>query len=172
LNMFNYLGSRTVQRAVLFALLAVWMVSFFLPALDNPPMVGWKAARASMAILFVTAFARTKGWFADPGAIVVVLHGLLWIANALMLASPWMLARGRRRQGQVGIALLAVWDAMIFAAPWVTSATGEPAPERFGYFVWQASILGMTAFLWLVRQQAKKPAAEPLQDGDVSRVTI
>ncbi|HWF06776.1 MAG TPA: hypothetical protein VHA06_24010 [Candidatus Angelobacter sp.] len=101
--------------------------------------------------------ALPHGGWQDPGAAVILLYGLLWIANVFMLASPWMLLRTRRGHGQICIAFLAVWDVLILVAIWVATPEGYPlaAAARVGYFLWQASVLGMTIFLWLVRNEAK-----------------
>jgi hypothetical protein len=46
---------------------------------------------------------------------------------------------------------------LILVALWVATPEGYPlaAAARVGYFLWQASVLGMTIFLWLVRNEAK-----------------
>ena len=90
-----------------------------------------------------------------------MVYGLLWIANILMVASPLMLLRTRRGKGQVCIALLAVWDVLILVALWVGAPKGSPlTPDvKVGYFLWQASVLGMTIFLWLVREATKSLSA-------------
>ncbi|MBZ5533720.1 MAG: hypothetical protein LAO20_20005 [Acidobacteriia bacterium] len=173
--MFKYLNSKFTQNATLFALLLVWIVSFFLPALeDNGPWFGYRAAYGSMVLFVGMVLALFRGAFGDVEA-VPLFYGLLWIANVFMLASPWMLRRSRRGQGQVCIALLTVWDVLILATLWVLPAKAakplERSPFLVGYFVWQTSVLGMTAYLWLVRQQAKRLAMAPLQDGSVSRET-
>lgn len=174
MNVFNLLSSRRAQKAILFALLIVWIVSFFLPALeDYPPWLGYRAAAGSMILFVGMVLALFRGDFGDVAQAVALFYALLWIANVFMLASPWMLRRTRRGQGQICIALLSVWDVLILVGLWVRVPKGGSlvVGAKFGYFVWQASVLGMTVYLWLVRQQGKRLAVAPLQDGTVSHVT-
>src|SRR4051794_7365274 len=97
--------SRGVQLVLLFAILLVWIASFFLTALhlSDKGTVGYIACFLSANVGYT--FLRSH-------EVRDLYLGSFWLANVFMLASPFGLWRARISKAGVFLALFAVWDLL------------------------------------------------------------
>ena len=137
--------ARVVLPVLYLLMLALWVVSFFLPALylSGPVNPGWKAAAIS-AVLLGTLARNELG--------IHLYYGSFFLANLLVLASPWAYGRARRGRGGVFLGLMVFWDLLTFSYAvydrWKNTAFTS---VRLGYWMWEASLVGVTVVLLAAR---------------------
>lgn len=133
-----------IQVALLVLLIAICAGSFFLPAINMDAIrPGYIAATMSFTVL--TSI--------EPSAFFTHLYlGSFWIANLLMLASPIALWRARRGKAGVFLALFVLWDVLTLSYYFYHRLTGNFASVLIGWYVWEASVVGMTVLLFAIRR--------------------
>jgi hypothetical protein len=123
--------------------LGVWVISFFLPAVNlavdmgRRPARGWEIAWVALVLSFVPV----KGmWLiAIPGV------WLVWM-NLFMLIAPFEIRRIKRGQGRVFAVLFSlgtVLTMVIVYVPDLSSATGL----RVGFYLWAFSLIATAGML-------------------------
>src|SRR4051794_24287591 len=136
--------SLSVQIALLLLLIASCAGSFFLPAINMDAIrPGYIAATMSFTVL--TSI--------EPSAFFTHVYlGSFWIANLLMLASPVGLWRARRGKGGVFLGFFVYWDVLTLSYYPYHRVTGNFASVLIGWYVWEASLVGMTLLLFAIRR--------------------
>jgi len=148
--------SRRRQNNTCAALLVVWGISFFLPAMQvdtfgNGRLTqrGWELALSSMVFF----------WFP--------YYGQLWLVNPLMATAPYFLKRIRNGKGRVYVIFLAIFAILPLGFPFFPNA-GFMETFRglaFGFYVWTASLLGMAILcIGMISDRAKALAPHTLAD--------
>ncbi len=138
------MSNRGLQIVSFLVLLATWIASFFLPAVNMGAIrPGYIAALMSASVL--TSI--------EPSAWLMHLYlGSFWLANLFWLASPFGLWRARLGKGGVFIGLLAFWDLLTLSYYLYHQMTGNYASVLVGWWVWEASLAGLTVLLLAIRQ--------------------
>ena len=137
------------------AILAVWIVSFFAPALADGSyaLPGYRAALFSGLGLFLAARNLISG---DHSDILYLLYvGSFCFANVFMILAPIALRDLRRGRGKAFLVLMTFWDLLTFSWFYFVHFRGDVGPIHFGWWMWEASLFAMTAFLSIVWFQAQ-----------------
>jgi hypothetical protein len=135
--------SRGTQIAIFLVFLAVWVASFFLPAINmGNPSRGYIAAAMSASVLFSM---ERSAWLSH------FYFGSFWLANLFMLASPFGLWRVRLGKGGVFLGLMTLWDVLTLSYFVYHRVSGNFASVLIGWWLWEVSLVGMTALLFAVR---------------------
>jgi hypothetical protein len=137
--------TRVVLTLAYLLMLGVWILSFFVTALDLQGVIpGWRAAAISAVLL--GTMERTQVLFH-------LYFGSFWLANLFVLASPWGLWRARRGRGGVYLGLFIIWDLLTLSyVIYDRVTTPQASTLRAGYWAWEASLVGMTIVLLLARR--------------------
>ena len=138
--------NKTLHSSVqtwLWIFLGVWVISFFLPAVDlavdmgRRPVRGWEIAWTALVLSFVPI----------KGMWLIAIPGiwLVWM-NLFMLIAPFEIQRIKRGQGRVFAVLFSVGTALtmvIAYVPVLSSATGF----RVGFYLWAFSLIATAGLL-------------------------
>ncbi len=139
-----------VQFALLFLILAICAGAFFLPSLSlDKPVIGYLTALLSANVGYT--FVRSH-------QLRDLYLGAFWIANLLMLASPFGLWRARLGKGGVFLTLLVVWDVLTLSFGLYSRVHHDVGTVLIGWWVWEASLVAMTLLLIVVRSQSRRRA--------------
>ena len=148
--------------------LMLWAISFFLPAFDTYywseyhhvsgiGALGYSILMGIWGIAILGVGDRNMRTLADASS--TLLTGTLWLANILMLASPFMLRRIERRTAKGGVfASLLLLFSLEALAIFVLARHGTNPKFYFGCYVWAAS-LWATGVLFLVLRLSDKTQA-------------
>lgn len=166
---------------VLLLALALWGVSFAVPAITFPPPLtpgpvlgthnGLQAASDSL-LIFALVSSEILG--RHPIHMLAWLAffsrgGALWFANILMLLAPlvYLIVR-QRRYATPFLVLLWLWTLLPLAFPvhLLLSHNPNDVKLRYGFYLWWSSLLLMAIFLTAVygernRASQAKPATLP-----------
>jgi len=137
--------SRVLQVALLLLILAGWVLSYFLPALDlGKSTLGYMAAFLSANVCYT--FFRSH-------QLRDLYFGSFWIANIFMLASPFGLWRARLGKGGIFLVLMTLWDLLTlsFAAYIRTQHDLGTVKLLVGWYTWEATLVAMTVLLFATR---------------------
>ena len=151
--------TRKVQTTALILILAVWIASFFVPAIriDKPPIAGYIAAFLSSFMLFAAGRDLISGDFHDFPYVLYI--GSFFLANGFMIAAPFALRILRRgNRGTTFLVLMAIWDALTFSWLGFIKIKTDMGSVLLGWWMWEGSLIAMTVLLALVR---KSPMTEP-----------
>jgi hypothetical protein len=146
-------GEKCSVSRVLLASLALYAVSFFLPALDDPQGGMARGYAAFLSALIGPAIYSIGGGVAlvresDPRWLLFLLVFLPWSANPAYWLAAYRLHIGRRR-GVVTLSVLAVLLGLspwaMLTACWLSSPAGRRGPPpyfayREGYWLWLGSM--------------------------------
>lgn len=143
---------KTTIHHWVFAIVAwtIFVVSFFLPALDEMP--GWKAA-----ILSATSWQQ-----AMQGNLFAVHFMLLAVANLLMVVSPffvfWGAQDGRFVKWFRGLSIAAA--VLVWSFPGWLLFGHHMADLKIGYYLWAASFVVLCVASLMQPATVKGKAAE------------
>ena len=173
-------GHQNLNRAF-WLLFFMWAVSLILPAYtyengwETPPrrvVYGWGAVEQSFVLcLFNFSIVSVH----DPGSFWQFMEGVLWFPNVLMLFVRWRFRAAERGRGVVFPLLLLFFSIVsILAPPHITSESLMKVLQiHFGYWVWAASLVGMSVLLavtlqigWRERRMSNDP------EGKTAKVTV
>ena len=136
--------SRGLQTLLFLLILALWIASFFLPAINmDATRPGYIAAAMSISVL--TSIQRSA-W------LLPLYLGSFWMANLFLLASPFGLWRARLGKGGVFMGLMAFWDILTLSYFVYHRVTGNYASVLIGWYAWEASLVTMTILLFSIRR--------------------
>lgn len=137
--------SRFVLSLAYLLMLALWVLSFFLTALDLQGLIpGWRAAAISAVLL---------GTIERQQFLFHLYFGSFCLANLFLLASPWGWWRARRGRGGVFVGLFLFWDLLTLSyVVYDRIKTPQASTLRIGYWAWETSLVGMTIVLLLARR--------------------
>jgi hypothetical protein len=153
--------SSKIQNLSAAVILAVWIASFFLPALANEPknVPGHWAAFLSGYALFIAIGSLFTHDQVDR--LTMLYLGSFWLANLFMIAAPFALRFARRVGALAFISLMGFWDLLTCSYLIYGRITKNMNMVRFGWWTWECSLIGMTALLFVVRRAALPGAAAP-----------
>ena len=152
--------TRQSQTAVLIILVAIWIGSFFVPALYiEKPIPGYFAAFLSIFMMFTAGKNLIARDFNDLGYMLYA--GSFYLANAFIIAAPFALRIARRGGGRTFLILMAVWDALTFSWLAYTKLKGNAGSVLLGWWMWEASLISMTVLLLLVWHDARLAPRNP-----------
>src|SRR6266496_5428312 len=134
--------SRGLQIALFLLILAVWIASFFLPALYlDKNVIGYMAALLSADVMYT--FARSH-------QLQDLYLGSFWLANVFLLASPFALWRAWKGKAGAFITLLAFWDVLTLSFAIYCRVRHDLGSVLIGWYVWEASLVAMPLLLLLI----------------------
>src|SRR5436305_463146 len=129
-------------KAVLWTCMAVWAISFFLPALRTNSLFLQENELGFQAFL-----SSVMGFF-------VPIYGWLWPVNLFLALAPVFAGRmSRGKNIRVYIFLLCAWTALPLGVPIYQSLdyAHHITQLEVGFYVWQFSLLGTaTWFIWML----------------------
>jgi hypothetical protein len=145
-------GEEGIASRVLLASQALYAISFFLPALDEPHRGTFRGYAAFLMALLGPIIYSICGIFAlvresDPRGLLVLVFFLPWSANIAYWLAAYCLHIGRRR-GVVALSVLAVLLGLSACAAstylWLSFRAVRPGPPpiayREGYWLWLGSM--------------------------------
>ena len=132
------------QVALHLLLLALWVVSFFLPALSlDKPVVGYITALLSANVGYT--FIRSH-------QVRDLYLGSFWLANLFMLASPFGLWRARIRKGKVFLTFFAIFNVLTLSFGVYSRIHHDVGTVLIGWWLWEASLVGLTMLMFAIRR--------------------
>ena len=151
--------TRRAQTSGLILILAIWIASFFAPAAFDAgaSLNGYEAFGLSVVALAM-AFKEAFGSYQQR--LEALYIGSFWIANAFMIASPFVLRRIRRGKRVVAfLSLMGIWDILTCSYLFYEQLTKHIQFVRLGWWMWEGSLIAMTVLLVLVRESSKHDSA-------------
>ena len=149
------MNSRHLQHTACAVILAVWIASFFLPSLADGQntLPGYAAAGLSAMALGI----GVKSLFTskDSDLPTMLYLGSFCLANVLMLVAPFTLRLARRGRALVILCLMGFWILLNWSYILYGQATKNTNLVRLGWWVWEGSLISMTALILLVRHQSR-----------------